>query len=184
MTHTHTISRGPWGCRRACQGRFICASRHRWPQLGHGRLGVEAGVSWGLRDRWSETQVASVLLGLPHGASQATLVVENLPASSGCTADSASTPGWGRSTGEGKGNPLQYSYLENSVDRGAWRARVHRVTKSCAQLITHTAQRDGWTPAPDPPPGSQEKEMSGNQDAFSSLDWGLVYKPSLLRHTP
>ena len=39
-------------------------------------------------------------------------------------------PGWGRYPGEGTGNPLQYSYLENSRDRGAWQARVSGVIKS------------------------------------------------------
>ena len=43
-------------------------------------------------------------------------------------------PGSGRSPGEGNGNPLQYSCLENSMDRGAWRAIVHGITKSQAQL--------------------------------------------------
>ena len=41
-----------------------------------------------------------------------------------------SIPGWGRSPGEGHGNPLQYSCLENPVDRGAWWAVVHGVTMS------------------------------------------------------
>ena len=41
-----------------------------------------------------------------------------------------SIPGSGRSPGEGNGNPLQYSGLENSIDRGAWWATVHRVIKS------------------------------------------------------
>ena len=44
--------------------------------------------------------------------------------------DLGSIPGLGKSPGEGNGNPLQYSYLENSVDRGAWRAIVHGVAKS------------------------------------------------------
>ena len=44
--------------------------------------------------------------------------------------DLASIPESGRSLGEGNGNPLQYSCLENSMDRGAWRAAVHGVTKS------------------------------------------------------
>ena len=44
--------------------------------------------------------------------------------------DQGSNPRLGRSPGEGNGNPLQYSCLENSVDRGAWRAVVHEVTKS------------------------------------------------------
>ena len=39
-------------------------------------------------------------------------------------------PGWGRSPGGGHDNPLQYSCLENSIDRGAWQATVHRVPKS------------------------------------------------------
>ena len=43
-------------------------------------------------------------------------------------------PGSGRSPGEGNGNPLQYSGLENPMDRGAWRATVHRVAKSWTQL--------------------------------------------------
>ena len=43
-------------------------------------------------------------------------------------------PGLGRSPGEGNGDPLQYSHLENSMDRGAWWAIVHEVTKSRRQL--------------------------------------------------
>ena len=42
----------------------------------------------------------------------------------------SSVPGLGRSPGEGNGNPLQYPCLENSMDRGAWWATVHRVAKS------------------------------------------------------
>jgi len=48
--------------------------------------------------------------------------------------DPGSTPGSGRYPGEGNGNPLQYSYLENSMDRGAWWAIVHRVSKSQTRL--------------------------------------------------
>ena len=43
--------------------------------------------------------------------------------------DPGSIPGLGRSPGEGNGNPLQYSCLENSMDRGAWQATVHRVAR-------------------------------------------------------
>ena len=46
------------------------------------------------------------------------------------TGDVGSILGWGRSPGEGNGNPLQYSYLETPMERGAWRATVHRVAKS------------------------------------------------------
>ena len=52
--------------------------------------------------------------------------VDNLPYNAG---DVGSVPEWGRSPGEGHGNPLQYSCLENPMDRGAWRATVHGVTK-------------------------------------------------------
>ena len=48
----------------------------------------------------------------------------------GDTKDMVSIPGWGRSPGGRHGNPLQYSCLENPMDRGHWQATVHRVTKS------------------------------------------------------
>ena len=52
--------------------------------------------------------------------------------------DVGSIPGSGRSPGEGNGNPLQYSCLENPMDRGAWRAIVHGVAKSQTQLNNWT----------------------------------------------
>ena len=58
------------------------------------------------------------------------LVVKNLPANAGDLRDMGSIPGLGRSPGEGHGNPLQYSGLENPRDRGAWWATVHGVAKS------------------------------------------------------
>ena len=54
------------------------------------------------------------------------------------SADPGWIPGSGRSPGEGTGNPLQYSCLENSIDRGAWQATVHGVTKSQTQLSNFT----------------------------------------------
>ena len=60
--------------------------------------------------------------------------MKNLPASAGDVGDAGSIPGSGRSLGEGNGNPLQYSCLENCMDRGAWRATVHSVTKSQTQV--------------------------------------------------
>ena len=55
------------------------------------------------------------------------------------TGDIGSIPGLGRSPGIGNGNPLQYSCLENYMDRGAWRATVHRVTRVRHNLETvHT----------------------------------------------
>ena len=58
------------------------------------------------------------------------LVIKNPPANAGDGRDMGSIPRSGRSPGGGRGNPLQYSCLENPMDRGAWRATVHRVTKS------------------------------------------------------
>ena len=52
--------------------------------------------------------------------------------------DLSSIPGWGRSPGEGNGNPLQYSYLENPTDGGACWATVHGVAKSQTQLSDFT----------------------------------------------
>ena len=55
------------------------------------------------------------------------------------TGDQGSVPGSGRSPGEGNGNLLQYSGLENSMDRGAWQAIVHEVTKlDTTEWLTHT----------------------------------------------
>ena len=62
-----------------------------------------------------------IILVLPGGS-----LVKNLPANTG---DAGSIPGSRRYPGEGNGNPLQYSCLENSMDRGAWWATVHGVAK-------------------------------------------------------
>ena len=61
-------------------------------------------------------------------------MVENLPASAGNLREVGSIPGSGRSPGEGNGNPLQYSCLENPIERGAWWAAVQGVVKSRTQL--------------------------------------------------
>ena len=74
-------------------------------------------------------------------ASQMVLVIKNLPATSEDITDIGSIPGSGRFPGGKQLNPLQYSYLENPMDRGAWGATVHGVTKSQTQLKqlgTHT----------------------------------------------
>ena len=63
-------------------------------------------------------------------ASQVALVIKNLPANAGDIRDVSSIPGLGRSPGEGHGNPLDYSCLENPMNRGAWLAMVHSVAKS------------------------------------------------------
>ena len=67
-------------------------------------------------------------------ASQVGLIVKNPPANAGAEEDSGLIPGLGRSPGKGHGNPLQYSCLENSMDR-VWWAIVHGVTKSWTWLV-------------------------------------------------
>ena len=73
-------------------------------------------------------------------SSQVVLVVKNPSANGGDIRDAGSIPGLGRSPGGGHGNPLQYSCLENPMDRRAWRATIHKVAKSqtwLKQLSTH-----------------------------------------------
>ena len=64
-------------------------------------------------------------------------MVKNPPANSGDARDAGLIPASGRSPGGGNGNTLQYSCLENPMDRGAWRAKVCGFTNSRAQLSTH-----------------------------------------------
>ena len=76
------------------------------------------------------------------------LLVKNLPTKA---RDAGSIPGLGRSAGGGIGNPLQYACLENPMDRGAWWATVHGVTKNQTQLSmhvhTHTRKDIAFVPA-------------------------------------
>ena len=68
--------------------------------------------------------------GHEFGASNVqTTAVKNAPANEEDVGDAASIPGSKRSPGGGHGNPLQYSFLENPMDLGAWMAVVHRVSK-------------------------------------------------------
>ena len=62
------------------------------------------------------------------------LVIKNLPANAGDVRDTGSIPGWERSPGGGYGNPLQYSCLENPMDRGALQVTVRGVEKSWTWL--------------------------------------------------
>ena len=71
--------------------------------------------------------VAFAIYFIYTGASLVTQMVKNLPSMQG---DLGSIPGLGRSPEEGNGYPLQYSCLENSMDRGAWWATVHGVTEN------------------------------------------------------
>ena len=71
-------------------------------------------------------------MGFPGGT-----VVKNPPANAGDTGDTGSIPGSGRSSAGGNGNPLQYSCLKNSSDRGSWWASTHGFAKSRSQLSMH-----------------------------------------------
>ena len=64
------------------------------------------------------------------GASQVALVIKNLSTNAGDIRYAGLIPGSGRSPGGGHSNTLQYSCLENPMDRGAWQATVHGVAKS------------------------------------------------------
>ena len=75
-------------------------------------------------------------LGFPHSSDGK---------ESACNAgDLALIPGLGRSSGEGNGNPLQYSCLDNPMDRGAWQATVHRVTRVGHNLVTKPPPKCVW----------------------------------------
>ena len=70
-----------------------------------------------ISNSWSETAITFAL----------TLAVKNLPANVGDIKDMGSVLGLGRSSGEGNGNPLQYSCLENPMNREPWQATVHGI---------------------------------------------------------
>ena len=96
---------------------------------------------------WSKKQKGGMvsLWSSYIGASQVAIAVKNPPANARAVKDTGSVPGLGRSSGEGHGNPLQCSCLENPMDRGAWWDAVHRVTKSWThlkQLNTHASSKD------------------------------------------
>ena len=68
--------------------------------------------------------MSSELVGSPGGSE-----VKNSPANAGDAGDVGLIPGWGRSPGEGNGNPLQYSCLKNPMDRRTWQTTAHEVTR-------------------------------------------------------
>ena len=129
------------------------------------------------------TQLMLIAPQITHGAFQVALVVKNPPANARDISDMGSIPGSGRSPGGAHGSPpggahgspLQYSCLENPMDRGAWRATVHRVAKSRTLLkqlstrvhkVPHTEHLKPFTMSlwkrPD-----KEEEKSWWQDSMS-----------------
>ena len=119
------------------QGSLLSQAASTASSLPHGWLGQVGGEHFQMLEDWGDRDVYSCrVLGcgcippmkdvdFPGGAE-----VKNLPANARDAGDSGSIPGSGGPPGGGHGNPLQYSCLENPMDRGAWRATVHRVTKS------------------------------------------------------
>ena len=107
-------------------------------------IGVKTNHSgkWGVScSPWPNKKYGKTFFRIKYGTSLVAQLVKSLPA---CNAgDQGSIPGLGRSSGEGNGNPFQYSCLENPMDRGAWRAMVHGVTRVGHNLATKP-----------PPPGS------------------------------
>ena len=72
------------------------------------------------------------------------LVVKNPPVNAGDARDSVTTSGSGRSIGGRNGNPLQYFYLENPMDRGLWKATVHGVSKSNPKEHAYTERMNSF----------------------------------------
>ena len=101
------------------------------------------------------------------------LVAKNLPASEGGIRDTGPIPGSGRSPGEGNGNPLQYSCLENPMDGGGHWATVHGVRKSqtrlsCFTLLHSTMTYPSWV------------ALHGMAHSFIELDKAVVHVISLI----
>ena len=89
----------------------------------HGQRGLAGYSPWGHKELDMTEQLSQhvcVCVGFPGSS-----VVKNRPANTGGARDAGSMPGSKRSPGEGNGNPLQYSCLENPMDREAWWTRVH-----------------------------------------------------------
>ena len=91
--------------------------------------------------------------------------------------DLGSIPGSGRAPGEGNGTPLQYSCLENPVDRGAWWAAFYGVTKSQTRLSDFTFFQDDLTTAGRP--GSNPGSVTNNASASRRCDLPGVQVPHL-----
>ena len=90
-------------------------------------------VMEGARDLWVLFIRALMPWGFLGGSA-----VKNMPANAGDTGDMGLIHALGGCPGEVHGNPLRYSCLENSIERGAWRATVHRVAKSLTWLSDRT----------------------------------------------
>ena len=121
--------------------------------------------------------------GLPRDS-----VVKNLPANAETTGDTVSIPRLGRSAGEENGNPLQYSCLENPMDRGAWWATVRGAAESQTRLsdcARHNTQQGRLTA----PPGSEAVLPSSTLTKLEALEGYMITRKAdwaqvLPQHVP
>ena len=129
--------------------------------------GIGSGCLW--REGKGSFETMLSILRVSQGA----LVANNLPASAGDVRDADLIPGLGRSTGESHGNPLQYPCLEDPMDRGAWRAVVHRVASSQTRLKWLHARGQvcvtvlGWW--------THSSTFVKTHRAILSIEWNLIY---------
>ena len=93
-------------------------------------------------------------------------MVKNPPANAGEVRDVGPIPGWGKSLGEGHGNPLQCSCLENPVDRGAWWAPVYSIIAQTVKRLPTRREAPGSIPGSGRSPG----EGNGNPLQYSCLE--------------
>ena len=96
-------------------------------------------------------------------------MVKNPPANAEDVRDASLIPGSGRFPGEGNGSPLQYSCLENPMDRGAWWATVHRVAKSWTRLSDFTFTKLETENYQGFPGGSEGKASACNAGDLGSI---------------
>ena len=142
---------------------WLLPSRH----LPVGKWGL---TGWAKSSRWDAEMLKVELVmcqsweNKHSGASQVALVVKNPPANAGDVRDKGLIPGLGRSPRAGHGNPLQYSCLENPMDRRARQTTVHGVTKSRTQL------RRLRTCAPT---NTRIQDQTKNTSGFQDGPWGI-----------
>ena len=122
-----------WYVKRNLVAISQCIGRHKI--ISFYALGVfcRANIlTYNIKDAGLPEYGATILIMkcLDFWASQLVLVGRNLSANVGDIRDAGSIPGTGRSSRGGRGNPLRYFSLENSMDRGAWWASVHRIAKN------------------------------------------------------
>ena len=104
-------------------------------------------------------------------------MVKNLPAYAGDTGDMGSTPGFGRSPGEGNGNPLQFSCLESHMDGGAWPATVHSIAESDMTELACMSWFQCWKSCI---PGNLLILVTLGQSVTLTKSLALIYKIGML----